>query len=552
MFKSDKKNNFLLQGAILAIASIISRVIGLIYKVKVIGIIGDLGGSYYACSFEIYSIALIISSYSLPTAVSKLISVQYTKDNKNKIMQLLKVSLILALVSGAFFSIVLYAGADFFTELMSTPYSRFSLRVLSPALVIVALLGVIRGFFQGIGTTVPSAFSQVLEQLVNAVVSIWASYVLFDIGKAQGAIVNDTDNLAAAYGAAGSTLGTNLGSVAALIFMIFILGHYLRKNMDKDSLNKMEYDNTKSLVSDIIKTIFPILIVTTVYNVSGIIDQGIYKWIATEQGYSVSEIHIPWGIYSCKYKLLINLPISIASAFAAASVASVAASYTRHNMQLVKDKISNSIRIISIISFPCMIGLMVLARPVLVLLFSDEAQSLKMTERMLILGGSAILFFSYSTITNALLQGIDRFFLPVRNSLIALAFHIVLLVEMMRRFKLGIYAVVYANIFLALFISLLNTLSIRKNCIYNQEISRTFIKPFVASGLMGLIVWAAYKISYFFNSSNMASLAISITLGGISYFLILIKIQGITEKEIISLPKGLAIHRLLKKLRIIF
>lgn len=552
MFKSDKKNNFLLQGAILAIASIISRVIGLIYKVKVIGIIGDLGGSYYACSFEIYSIALIISSYSLPTAVSKLISVQYTKDNKNKIMQLLKVSLILALVSGAFFSIVLYAGADFFTELMSTPYSRFSLRVLSPALVIVALLGVIRGFFQGIGTTVPSAFSQVLEQLVNAVVSIWASYVLFDIGKAQGAIVNDTDNLAAAYGAAGSTLGTNLGSVAALIFMIFILGHYLRKNMDKDSLNKMECDNTKSLVSDIIKTIFPILIVTTVYNVSGIIDQGIYKWIATEQGYSVSEIHIPWGIYSCKYKLLINLPISIASAFAAASVASVAASYTRHNMQLVKDKISNSIRIISIISFPCMIGLMVLARPVLVLLFSDAAQSLKMTERMLILGGSAILFFSYSTITNALLQGIDRFFLPVRNSLIALAFHIVLLVEMMRRFKLGIYAVVYANIILALFISLLNTLSIRKNCIYNQEISRTFIKPFVASGLMGLIVWAAYKISYFFNSSNMASLAISITLGGISYFLILIKIQGITEEEIISLPKGLAIHRLLKKLRIIF
>ena len=552
MFKSNKKNNFLLQGAILAIASIISRVIGLIYKVKVIGIIGDLGGSYYACSFEIYSIALIISSYSLPTAVSKLISVQYTKDNKNKIMQLLKVSLILALVSGAFFSIVLYAGADFFTELMSTPYSRFSLRVLSPALVIVALLGVIRGFFQGIGTTVPSAFSQVLEQLVNAVVSIWASYVLFDIGKAQGAIVNDTDNLAAAYGAAGSTLGTNLGSVAALIFMIFILGHYLRKNMDKDSLNKMECDNTKSLVSDIIKTIFPILIVTTVYNVSGIIDQGIYKWIATEQGYSVSEIHIPWGIYSCKYKLLINLPISIASAFAAASVASVAASYTRHNMQLVKDKISNSIRIISIISFPCMIGLMVLARPVLVLLFSDAAQSLKMTERMLILGGSAILFFSYSTITNALLQGIDRFFLPVRNSLIALAFHIVLLVEMMRRFKLGIYAVVYANIILALFISLLNTLSIRKNCIYNQEISRTFIKPFVASGLMGLIVWAAYKISYFFNSSNMASLAISITLGGISYFLILIKIQGITEEEIISLPKGLAIHRLLKKLRIIF
>ena len=467
-------------------------------------------------------------------------------------MQLLKVSLILALVSGAFFSIVLYAGADFFTELMSTPYSRFSLRVLSPALVIVALLGVIRGFFQGIGTTVPSAFSQVLEQLVNAVVSIWASYVLFDIGKAQGAIVNDTDNLAAAYGAAGSTLGTNLGSVSALIFMIFILGHYLRKNMDKDSLNKMECDNTKSLVSDIIKTIFPILIVTTVYNVSGIIDQGIYKWIATEQGYSVSEIHIPWGIYSCKYKLLINLPISIASAFAAASVASVAASYTRHNMQLVKDKISNSIRIISIISFPCMIGLMVLARPVLVLLFSDEAQSLKMTERMLILGGSAILFFSYSTITNALLQGIDRFFLPVRNSLIALAFHIVLLVEMMRRFKLGIYAVVYANIILALFISLLNTLSIRKNCIYNQEISRTFIKPFVASGLMGLIVWAAYKISYFLNSSNMASLAISITLGGISYFLILIKIQGITEEEIISLPKGLAIHRLLKKLRIIF
>ena len=190
MSNSKKKSNFLVQGSILAMASIISRIIGLLYRLPMTDIIGDLGNDYYSAAFELYSVMLMISSYSLPLAVSKLVSVSMAKGQRKMTYKILKGALLFAAVSGTIVAIVVYFGAEFFTTvLLKTPFSIFALKVLAPALVVVAILGVIRGFFQGLGTMMPSAVSQIIEQVINAIVSVWAAFMLVRTGAKVGAVL---------------------------------------------------------------------------------------------------------------------------------------------------------------------------------------------------------------------------------------------------------------------------------------------------------------------------------------------------------------------------
>ena len=165
---SNKKSStsFLVQGSILAMASIISRIIGLVYRIPLTAIIGNKGNDYYGCAFEIYNILLIISSYSLPLAVSKLVSADMSLGRKKNVYRILKCALIFGLVSGTIAALILFFGAEFITgTIMKTPYSIFAVKVLVPTLIVVAVLGVMRGFFQGLGTMMPSAVSQILEQM---------------------------------------------------------------------------------------------------------------------------------------------------------------------------------------------------------------------------------------------------------------------------------------------------------------------------------------------------------------------------------------------------
>lgn len=171
MGKQNKKSStsFLVQGSILAIASIVSRIIGLIYRIPLTNIIGDTGNDYYGTAFQIYNILLIISSYSLPLAVSKLVSANYSQGRRHNVYRILKCALIFGVCTGTVAALILLFGAEFITgTLMKTPMSVFAVRVLIPVLLIVAVLGVMRGFFQGLGTMMPSATSQILEQIANA------------------------------------------------------------------------------------------------------------------------------------------------------------------------------------------------------------------------------------------------------------------------------------------------------------------------------------------------------------------------------------------------
>lgn len=542
MAAKKSSNNFLVQGGLLAFASILVRFIGLLYRIPLTNIIGDEGMGYYSSAYLIYNIALLISSYSLPLAVSKLVASRVIKRQYKNSVRVLIIALIMGCIVGLAASLTVFFGAEFFAiNILQSPRTAIPLRVLAPTIFVFTFMGVFRGFFQGNNSMIQTSISQIIEQIVNAVVTLIASYYLIK----QYSLSID----AAAYGAAGATLGTLLGATASLAFLIFVFvlnWSYINKKVLNDDSGYV--DSNTQIIKLIIVTVVPVILSQTVYQLSGIIDTSIFQNIMAKQGHSETERNALIGIYSNKYKLLVTLPVSIASAMATAIVPSIVTSKANGMIMEVKTKISLGIKSNMIIAFPSSVGLAVLASPVLQLLFQDGRE---LPRRMLQLGAIAVVFFTYSTITNGILHGLDKMRVPVINSSIALLIHVGFLYVMLEYFELGIFALVIGNVTFPLIVCVLNWIYIKRLLGYNQEIRTTFIVPATCSIVMGICGWLAYNGAYKLTHRNSLSTIVAIFVAVIVYFGLLVLLKGITEDDLYRLPKGKSVIRLARKIRLL-
>ena len=175
---SGKKNDFIVQAGILAAAGIISRIIGLLYRSPLYNVVGALGMGYYNSAFNYYSIILMISSYSIPAAMSKVIAQRLAVKEYRNAHRIFLGAIGYVLAVGGVASLVLYFGAGFFVPENAVPV----LQTFAPTIFVYGILGVLRGYFQAHESMVQTSVSQILEQISNAIVSIGAAYLLI---KAQ-------------------------------------------------------------------------------------------------------------------------------------------------------------------------------------------------------------------------------------------------------------------------------------------------------------------------------------------------------------------------------
>ena len=549
--KKSSKSNYIMQGGILAAASIISRIIGLLYRLPVTNIITDHGNDYYSAAYEIYNVVLLISSYSLPLAVSKVVSARVALGEHRNAWRAFKGALYMSLIVGAAGSALTFFGAGFFTgTLLNTPESELCLKVLALAVFVMAVMGVLRGYFQGMGTMMPTAISQIIEQMVNAVVSIAAASYLYSYGARLDAAAGVTNGKSGAIsGAAGSTLGTSLGAAAGLLFLILVMLMYnriLQKNIRRDRISQRE--SYGSILRVLVLTIVPVILSTAVYNISGIIDQGVFKYLMLDlQKAEKSTVEIYWGIYVGKYKLLTNVPIAVASALSASTIPALTRARISGDWDEMRRKTDGAIRMVMLICIPSAFGLTALGEPILDLL---SWNSNSIAPKLFLMGSASVIFYGLSTLTNGILQGIDRMRIPVRNAVIALVTHLALLIVLVQFCHLHIYGVVLSYMFFAVLMCILNGIAIRKHLDYHQEIIRTFLIPGVSSLIMALAVWLLYSPLHKVLGVRISTV-ICLVLAVLIYGFFILLLHGITEEELRAFPKGRALVRILKKIRLL-
>lgn len=539
----NNKNNYLIQGTILAISSIIVRFIGMLYRIPMTRIIGDEGMGCYTAAYELYNLALILSSYSIPLAVSKLISAREAKKEFRNAYQIFVTAMGVAVVVGLGGCLIIFVGAGFWARFGGEYDIKIPLRVLAPTIFVFAIMGVLRGLFQGKNTMLPTAVSQILEQIVNAIVSITAAYYLMKEHNAS-------ENIAS-YGAAGGTAGTLAGAVAAFLFLafIFIIYYpYMKRQIRKDRTGYLE------LPADTLKvfllTVIPIILSQTVYQLSGFVDMKMFGSLMADQGMTREERTALYGVYSNKYRQLTNLPVALATALGTTIVPTLSNNFAQEDMEGVRAKIASSVKLNMMISIPAAVGMGVLADPIIRLIYTSR-ENFQLSVNLLRLGSVAIIVFALSTLTNGVLQGLNQMRLPVIHSAISLVVHIVLLFLLLEVFHFGVYGLLIGNITFALFVCALNWISVAKFAQYRQEIIKTFVLPTIASGIMGVAAHLIYQLGITVLQSTFLSFMLAFLSAIFLYFILILLLKVVTREEILAMPKGTMIVRVLRRLHLI-
>lgn len=529
--KLNAASGFLKQGSILAVASILVRMIGLLYRIPMANIIGSEGNGIYSSAFEIYNILLIISSYGMPMAVSKMVSAKCVEKKYKEAYHIFRCSMIFSLCTGGAAALFVFFGADWLEKNFFKSFYGIAipLRILAPTIFVVAIMGTLRGLFQGRKTMMPTAISQIFEQIVNAVVSVAAAFFLMRAHSASEKF--------SAWGAAGGTLGTSMGAMMALLFLVFVYLLYrpvMKKQQRRDRVSEeMTVTETYKLI---LWTAIPIILSQTVYQLSGIIDVSLINWVLLGKGISGTQISTWQGIYSTQYRTLVSVPIAVSTAIASSMVPSLVASYIGKDKHAVHRKVNLAVKFNMIIAFPSAVGMAVLAVPIIHSIY--PAMEYKTGSMMMIIGSSCIIFYALSTVTSGVLQSIDQMRLPVFHSLISLIVHIILVWLLMRFTGLGVYALVIGNVTYPFLVCVLNGYSVSAHLGFKQEVTKCFCVPFLSSVIMGVLTFAVFKLFHAVSGSNVISLLPALAVAVVSYFILVLKLKGLTRDELYEFPFG--------------
>lgn len=537
----ERKDNFVVQAGILAMAGIIVRIIGLLYRSPLAEIIGDEGNGYYSFAYNIYTIILLISSYSIPSAIAKVMAQRIAFGEYRNAHRLFRCALLYVVVVGLIGSGVAYFCAPFLVVENAVPV----LRIFAPTIFFSGLLGVLRGYFQAQRTMVPTSVSQILEQILNACVSVFAAWLFIHLMSG-----NDTTQKAI-RGASGSAIGTGCGVVAALLFMLFIYLRSRKSIMEEIANDQTEHEESyKELFEVILLVVTPFILSTFIYNLSTSLNQTIYsELMMSVKNMSEETVATMYGIFAGKSVVITNIPIAFGSAMAAALIPGVSAAYAKKNMEASRSKVNLAIKVTMLISIPSAVGLFVLAHPIVKLLFPQKA-SLDTAVAVLRVLAISVVFYGLSTLTNAVLQGIGKVNLPVWHALAALIVQVVVLVVLLVFTDMNLYALAIANICYSLLMCILNSRAVNKYLEYKENAMQTFVRPFFAAACMGVVAYGVYFVFALMMDERIALIP-ALLVAVIVYFIFVIKFRAVTEEELRAIPKGTKLVVAAKRLRLL-
>ncbi len=548
----SRKNNFIMQAGILAAAGIISRMIGLLYKSPLMNIIGETGMGYYSAAYNYYTIVLLIASYSIPSAISKVIAQKLGVKEYRNAHRIFLCAIGYVLAVGTAASLFLYFGAGLFVAKEAIPV----LRVFAPTVFVYGVLGVLRGYFQAHKSMAQTSVSQILEQIANVVVSLLMARFLIISQLGSLAVPEDAAGRGehAVKGAMGSAVGTGAGVVAGLVFMGGIYGlnyGYFQRKIKKD--RHQEVDSYKTILKMIVAVVTPFILSTAVYNLNVSLNSWLYtKLLPAIREVDGEALHANYGVFSGMSVTISNIPIAFSSAMAAAMLPYVSQLLAAKKIEEARDKIGAAVKSTMMISIPSAVGLFVLAKPVTLLLFPTRGDEVvDMAAKLLMTLAFSVVLYALSTLNSTILQGLGRVNAPIYNAGAALLVQTAVTVPLLLFTQLGIYSLAIASTVFSGTMCLLNQRSVRKAIGYRQEITKSFAVPCAASVLMGMAAWAVYEGVLMLVKSPRIAVFPAVIVGAAVYFAMVLLFRGLTESELKGFPKGYLLVKLAKRCRLL-
>ena len=537
MEESKKSSSFIKQAAILAAASMIVRFIGFLYRVPMTAIIGDTGNAIYSAGYQVYNFLLILSSAGLPAAIGKMVSERLALKQYRNAHRVFIVSLWFSGTMGFIFMALLIIFANpIAVNICKIPGAYYTLISLAPTIFIVGIMSVLRGYFQGMNNMVPTAFSQIVEQLFNAVFSVLLAFIFV--------------KYSVALSAAGGTAGTGIGALAGLIVMLLVYwlnAKKIRKRYSKPVVG-YEIETSGRILKILLSTAVPIIIGTAIYSITNLVDMSMVMSRLLQSGaFTAEEAEKLYGQLQGKYVVLSTLPVAISTSIATAAVPNIAASMVLKDKKSVEKKINTAIKISMIISIPAAIGMAVLADQILLMLFPTVPEG----GSLLRIGSISIIFLALSQIVTGTLQGIGKVKIPAINAFWGAVTKVIFNYVLIIIPAINVKGAVISTIACYVVASLLNLFALKRITKMRLNLMDLLFKPLFASLVMGAVCFGSYKGVFMVISSNTLATIVAVLISMAVYFFVMIFIKGILKEDLYMLPAGGKIVRICEKFSLI-
>ncbi len=503
------------------IASLLVRVMGLVYRIPLTNLWGDTGLGTYGDAYQVYTLFLIISSISVPTMMSKLMGERLATGRYSEAKKVMRNALFLVGGMGLVCFLFMWFGNEIIAErVYQNPDAALVIRVLSPTVLIVSLMSVFRGYFNGTSNMRPTALSQLIEGFVNAVVSVVMALLLYKIS------LN--------WSVAGGISGTGVGALLGLIFLMIGYGMHQRRNpIGKAKISRAQ-ESTKSILLNMGKLMIPIVLASTMFNLKSMIDASIFTQLMIGRGYEQDVITAMRGIYTGKFTVFVNVPIAFGDSLAVALVPSIASCMALGEFDEVKEKIQSVVKTVLLITVPAAVGLAVLGKPILYSFFPSSP----IGGEMFWVGSFCVVFYSLNYVATSILQGMNKAHIPMRNGLICVVITSLLNIFFVYVLELGAYTLPLNSVIFSFMLMICNMSCALKRCHTRIPFLRLAAKPLICAGIMGVICFIAYVLVFAIFGSRLIALAGGVAVAVLVYFVLMVNLRGITKRDMDVLPFG--------------
>lgn len=511
---------------ILTVAAFVSRFLGILFVIPYYWLTGEQGSFLYQYAYTPYALMLSVSTLGLPLAVSKFVSKYNALGDYESGRRLLKSGFLLMLVTGVVGFLLLFLSAPKIAALSDIPKGEFNnvvlvVRVVSIAIIIVPVMSLMRGYFQGFQSMGPTAVSQVAEQVARVGFILIGAFIAVKV--AHGTVVT---------AAALATFAAFVGAVAGLYVMLhyWVLRRFrLRKTTSENRPASRHKMSLIAMYKELVTYSVPFIAVGIAMNLYQLIDQ-FMAFHYLNYGDTVKEAVIT--DLTMNDQKLVLIPVTLATSLAMSAVPAIIVSYSKGDNQAVNEKITQAFELVLFLTIPAAVGLSVLGYMLHGLLYTVSPELLKIGGRILTWYAPTALLFALFQVGASILQGINRQLV----TLIALGAGVLvkILLNPVSMKLFGMIGPIIATNIGYLVSILIIVFSIRKATDYHFSlIARQLIHISVYTGIMALAIKLVFLMfgGGFPNSRGKAFVIILLSvLAGAAVYLLLARWTGLLRK----------------------
>ncbi|HQC36222.1 MAG TPA: polysaccharide biosynthesis protein [Bacillota bacterium] len=537
--KSGKNRSFMVGAMIMGAAGLIIKIMGAAFRIPLTNLIGDDGLGYYQTAYPIYNLFLTISTAGIPIAISRMVAERYVYKRPGDAHKIFKVSFRLLLAIGSVSCLIFFIFADFIAALLQEPDAALCIRCIAPALFFVPIMSSFRGYFQGRQNMTPTAVSQLVEQSFRVALGLLLAWLMLDKGKPA----------AAAAASSAASIGGFFG-LLVIAGIYFFSKKTIRGELAEAGEGGLASESSGGILKEIMQIAIPITIGAAIMPLFNSIDTAMVRVRLASIGYGADVTRALYAQLSGMSAPLINLVQILITAVCVSLVPVITSAFRRRDFDFMKLNISLALRYVMMISAPMAIGMSVLSKPIMLLLYGSNKESAISAAGCLAIHAVGIVFLGLTQVLTSVLQGVGRQMIPVKNLFIGALAKVAVSYVLLGVPSINVRGAAVGTTVAYAVAALLNFIYVVRLTGLKPEYLQIFGKPLLSTSVMAVASYFAYALLSV-KFGNTLSVIGAICAGAAVYVIMVFLSGSVTASELEAFPKGAKIARVLRRLHLV-